>query len=69
MPNVLHEMKPADENSYSMVVMCIKTDVEVDDDNLKELQDTIMEKPKASPKWPMKQGFAIKATWTDAFRS
>lgn len=68
MPNVLHEMKPADDDPYSMMVMCIKTDAIVDDD-LKELQDTIMEKPKASPKWPMKQGFAIKATWTDAFRS
>ncbi len=29
-----------------MVVMCIKTEAVVDDDNLKELQDTIMEKPE-----------------------
>ena len=41
MPNVLHEVKPADENPYSMVVMCIRTDAVADDDNLKELQDTI----------------------------
>lgn len=46
MPNVLHEIEPADENTYSMVVMCIKTEAVVDDDDLKELQDTIMEKPE-----------------------
>lgn len=46
MPNVLHEVKPADENPYSMMVMCIKIDAVVDDDNLKELQETIMEKPE-----------------------
>jgi AraC-like DNA-binding protein len=46
MPNVLHEIKPADEEPYSMMVMCIKTDAAVDDDNLKELQDSIMEKPE-----------------------
>ena len=46
MPNVLHEIKPADEQTYSMMVMCIKTESAVDDDNLKELQDTIMEKPE-----------------------
>ena len=46
MPNVLHEIKPADENPYSMMVMCIRTEAVVDDDNLKELQDTIMEKPE-----------------------
>ncbi len=46
MPNVLHEVKPADENPYSMVVMCIKTEAVVEDDDLKELQDTIMEKPE-----------------------
>lgn len=46
MPNVLHEIGPADENTYSMVVMCIKTDAVVDDDDLKELQDAIMEKPE-----------------------
>ena len=44
--NVLHEIKPADEKPYSMMVMCIKTDADVDDDNLKELQETIMEKPE-----------------------
>ncbi len=46
MPNVLHDIKPADEDPYSMVVLCIRTDAVVDDDNLKELQDTIMEKPE-----------------------
>jgi AraC-like DNA-binding protein len=46
MPNVLHEIKPADENPYSMMVMCIKIDAVVDDEHLKELQDTIMEKPE-----------------------
>ena len=46
MPNVLHEIKPVDEKPYSMMVMCIKTDAVVDDDNLKELQDTIMERPE-----------------------
>ncbi len=29
-----------------MVVMCIKTEAVVDGDDLKELQDTIMEKPE-----------------------
>ena len=46
MPNVLHDIKPVDEDPYSMVVMCIKTEASVDDENLKELQDTIMEKPE-----------------------
>ena len=46
MSNVLHEIKPENENPYSMVVMCIKTEAVVDDDDLKELQDTIMEKPE-----------------------
>ena len=46
MPNVLHEIKPADENTYSMVVMCIKAEAVVDDENLKELQNAIMEKPE-----------------------
>ncbi len=46
MPNVLHDIKPVGESPYSMVVMCIKTEAVVDDDNLKELQDTIMEKPE-----------------------
>ena len=46
MPNVLHEIKTVEGNPYSMVVMCIKTEAFVDDDNLKELQETIMEKPE-----------------------
>ena len=46
MPNVLHEIKPVNDTPYSMVVLCIKTEAVIDDDNLKELQDTIMEKPE-----------------------
>ncbi len=46
MPNVLHDLKPADEEPYSMMVMCIKTEADVNDDNLKELQNSIMEKPE-----------------------
>ena len=45
-PDVLHEIKPVDEKTYSMMVMCIKTEAVVNDDNLKDLQDTIMEKPE-----------------------
>ncbi len=46
MPNVLHEIKPVDDTPYSMMVMCIKTQAVIDDLNLKELQDTILEKPE-----------------------
>lgn len=46
MPNILHEIKPVGEEPYSMMVMCIKTEAVVDDDNLKDLQDAIMEKPE-----------------------
>ncbi len=45
MPNVLHEIKPVDDTSYSMMVLCIKTEAVVNDDDLKELQHAIMEKP------------------------
>ncbi len=46
LPNFLHEIKPVSEMPYSMVVFCIKTETDVDDDNLKELQDAIIEKPE-----------------------
>ncbi len=44
-PDVLHEIKPVDDTSYSMMVLCIKTEAVVNDDDLKELQHAIMEKP------------------------
>ncbi len=46
MPNVLHKIETVDETPYSMVVMCIRAEADIDDENLKELQDTIMEKPE-----------------------
>ncbi|WP_051437826.1 helix-turn-helix domain-containing protein [Eubacterium xylanophilum] len=45
MPNTIHEIRPADGSSYSMMVMCIKTETIVKDEVLKELQENIMEKP------------------------
>ena len=46
LPNVLHGIEPADNAPYSMVVMCIRTEAVVADEDLKELQDIILEKPE-----------------------
>ena len=46
LPNVLHGIEPADDAPYSMVVMCIRTEAVVADEDLKELQDIILEKPE-----------------------
>ena len=45
-PNTLHEIKPVDNETYSMMVLCIKTKTDAEDEYLKELQDSILEKPE-----------------------
>ncbi len=43
-PDVLHEIKPVDENGYSMVVTCVGADVK--DGELLELKDSILDQPE-----------------------
>ena len=43
-PDVLHEIKPVDENGYSMVVTCVGADVK--DGELVELKDSILDQPE-----------------------
>ena len=43
-PDVLHEIKPVDENGYSMVVTCLGADVK--DGELLELKDSILDQPE-----------------------
>ncbi len=43
-PDVLHEIKPVDENGYSMLVTCVGADVK--DGELVELKDSILDQPE-----------------------
>ena len=43
-PDVLHEIKPVDENGYSMLVTCVRADVK--DGELVELKDSILDQPE-----------------------
>ena len=45
-PNVVHEIRAVEEETYSMLVMCIKTDTKTDDDCLEKLKNSILEKPE-----------------------
>ena len=48
-PNTLHEVKPIDDEPYSMVVLCVKTETDIEDEKLEDLQDlkdAILEKPE-----------------------
>ncbi len=79
-PNVLHEIKPVDENGYSMLVTCART--KAGEGELGGLKDSILDQPenlylieemslkkkKASARRLMTRAFATKATWTDAFK-
>ncbi|MBO4637827.1 MAG: AraC family transcriptional regulator [Clostridiales bacterium] len=47
-PNILHEIKPVDDNLYSMMVLCIKTETPTEDKLLTDLQDTILDRPENS---------------------
>lgn len=45
-PNVLHEIKTVEDDEYSMIVLCVKTETDTDDEYLKNLQDTILDNPE-----------------------
>ena len=45
-PNVLHEIKPVDDNGYSMLVTCVRTQASRDDGELVELKDSILDQPE-----------------------
>ncbi len=45
-PNILHELKPVDDESYSMMVLCIKTATDAEDEYLENLKDTILDNPE-----------------------
>lgn len=45
-PNVIHEIKTVEDDAYSMMVLCIETETEVDDEYLKDLQNTILDNPE-----------------------
>ena len=46
MPNVLHAIDTVDDTPYSMMVLCIRTEAVIDDNNLADLQHAIIEKPE-----------------------
>lgn len=46
LPHVTHEIKPVDNKTYSMVVMCITAKVEADDQYLEKLKNDILAKPE-----------------------
>ncbi|MBO4728697.1 MAG: helix-turn-helix transcriptional regulator [Spirochaetaceae bacterium] len=47
-PDVLHEIKPADETGYSMAVICIRVpeEAELREGYLAELKDSILDRPE-----------------------
>lgn len=46
LPNIPHSIRPGDRGKYSMVVMCVKTDVDVNDENLAILWERIISEPE-----------------------
>lgn len=45
-PNVIHEIKTVEDDTYSMMVLCVETETEIDDEYLKDLQNTILDNPE-----------------------
>jgi AraC-like DNA-binding protein len=45
-PDVLHELKPVDDNGYSMLVTCVKTQTSNGNGELVELKDSILDQPE-----------------------
>ncbi len=45
-PDVLHEIKPVDENGYSMLVTCVRAKECAGDGELVELKDSILDQPE-----------------------
>lgn len=45
-PNVIHEIRTVEDDTYSMMVLCVETETETDDEYLKDLQNTILDNPE-----------------------
>lgn len=45
-PDVLHELKPVDDNGYSMLVTCVRTQASNGNGELVELKDSILDQPE-----------------------
>lgn len=45
-PNVIHEIRTVEDDTYSMMVLCVETETETDDEYLKYLQNTILDNPE-----------------------
>ena len=45
-PDVLHELKPVDDNGYSMLVTCVRTQTSNGNGELVELKDSILDQPE-----------------------
>ena len=45
-PDILHAIEPVDDNTYSMMALCIKTETNAEDKYLEELKSTILDRPE-----------------------